>query len=190
MRPAVEALQDALLRNDVAGGPAVGAWAAQSPAAPWTDGVEPSSALRWVGLPFPAALAAPPVTSAVVVGDDATGTVTGIELDAWTEVVPYPAGAAAVAANLSAPDARAPNVILLAVPPDTTKQWTETSLFSVVEEALELADCRMVDLDAARRVPGFLPAAYLSEFDAADVGLRKFLGLAHTFPSRWVSAQT
>jgi hypothetical protein len=130
------------------------------------------------------------VTSVVVVGDDVAGTVTGIELDAWTEVVPYPTGAAAVAANLSAPDARAPNVILLAVPPDTSKPWMESGLFSVVEEALELADCRMVDFDAARRVPGFLPAVYVSEFDEDDVGLRRFLGLAHSFPSRWVSAES
>jgi hypothetical protein len=125
-----------------------------------------------------------------VVGDEATGEVTGVELDAWTEVVPNATGAAAVAANLSAPDARAPNVILLAVPPDTSAPWTESALFSVVEEALELADCRMVDFDATRRVPGFLPAVYLSEFDEDDVGLRRFLGLAHSFPSRWVSAVT
>jgi hypothetical protein len=190
VRASADALQDALLRDDIAGRPPVSSWAAQVPAAPWTDDVDSSSARRWVGLPFPASLAAAPVTSVVVVGDDVTGTVTGIELDAWTEVVPYPTGAAAVAANLSAPDARAPNVILLAVPPDTSKQWTEGGLFSVVEEALELADCRMVDFDAARRVPGFLPAVYVSEFDDDDFGLRKFLGLGQSFPSRWVSAET
>ena len=190
VRAAADTLQDALLRDDLGASPPAGTWAAQSPAAPWADGVDPSLARRWVGLPFPAALAAPPVTSVVVVGDEATGEVTGVELDAWTEVVPNATGAAAVAANLSAPDARAPNVILLAVPPDTSAPWTESALFSVVEEALELADCRMVDFDATRRVPGFLPAVYLSEFDEDDVGLRRFLGLAHSFPSRWVSAVT
>jgi hypothetical protein len=190
VRDAADALQDALLRDDLAGSEAVGTWASQSPAAPWADGVDPSAARRWVGLTFPAALAAPPVTSVVLVGDDVTGAVTGIELDAWTEVVPSRTGAAAVAANLSAPDARAPNVILLAVPPDTSQPWTESALFSVVEEALELAECRMVDYDATRRVPAFLPAVYLAEYDEDDVGFRKLLGVAHTFPSRWVSASS
>ena len=190
VRNAADSLQDALLHNDLTASPPVGTWAAQSPAAPWADGVDPASAHRWVGLPFPVALAGPPVTSVVVVGDNVTGVVTGIELDAWTEVVPNPTGAAAVAANLSTPDARAPNVILLAVPPDTSTPWTEDALFSVVDEALELADCRMVDFDAVRRVPAFLPAVYLAQFNEDDVGLRRFLGLAHNFPTRWVSEAT
>ena len=115
---------------------------------------------------------------------------TGIELDAWTEVVPHPTGTAAVTANLSAPDARAPNLILLAVPPDTSKPWTDASLLSVVDEALELADCRMVDLDAARRVPALLPAVYLAEFDEDDLGVRRFLNVADKFPVRWVAKET
>jgi hypothetical protein len=105
-------------------------------------------------------------------------------------VVPNLVGTAAVTANLSAPDARAPNLILMAVPPDVTQPWTEDSLLSVVDEALDLADCRTVDLDAARRVPALLPAVYLAEFDEDDLGLRRFLNLANTFPSRWVAKET
>ncbi len=119
-----------------------------------------------------------------------SGAVTGIELDAWTEVVPNAAGAGAVTANLTAPDARAPNVILLAVPPDTSKPWTTEALLSVVDEALELADCRMVDLDATRRVPALLPAVYLAEFDEDDLGIRHFLNAANQFPVRWVAKET
>ena len=115
---------------------------------------------------------------------------TGIELDAWTEVVPNRDGTAAVTANLTAPDARAPNVILLAVPPDITKPWTEEALLSVVDEALELADCRMVDLDATRRVPALLPAVYVAEFDENDLGLRHLLNAATEFPVRWVAKET
>ena len=86
---------------------------------------------------------------------------TGIELDAWTEVVPDPAGTGGRRREPRRAGARAPNVILLAVPPDTSKPWTTDALLSVVDEALELADCRIVDLDAARRVPALLPAIYL-----------------------------
>ena len=154
------------------------------------DSVDAASAHAWVGLPFPAALGPAPVTSVVIVGDDASGAVTGIELDAWTEVVPNPTGTAAVTANLTAPDARAPNLILLAVPPDTSKPWTQESLLSVVDEAMELADCRMVDLDATRRVPALLPAVYLAEFDENDLGIRRFLNVANKFPVRWVAKET
>ncbi len=190
VRAAATSLEDALLRDDLAASAPVHLWAAQSPAKPYVSTVDPAAAHAWVGLPFPAALGAAPVTSAVIVGDNASGAVTGLELDAWTEVVPDAVGTAAVTANLSAPDARAPNVILMAVPPDTAKPWTQESLLSVVDEALELADCRMVDLDATRRVPALLPAVYLAEFDENDLDIRHLLNAATTFPVRWVAKET
>jgi hypothetical protein len=191
VRSPVANLTGALLRDDLAGSASVGSWAAQSPAAPYVaETVDAASAHAWVGLPFPGALDSAPVTSVVIVGDGASDAVTGVELDAWTEVVPDPAGTAGVAANLAAPDARAPNVILLAVPPDPSQPWTQESLLSVVDEALELADCRMVDFDATRRVPALLPAVYLAEFDENDLGVRPFLNGAEAFPVRWVASDT
>lgn len=190
VRSAAACLNEALLRDDLAGSAPVHLWAAQSPAAPYVNTVAAASARAWVGLPFPAALGAAPVTSAVIVGDDVSLVVTGIELDAWTEVVPNRTGAAAVTANLTAPDARAPNVILLAVPPDITKPWTQEALLSVVDEVLELADCRMVDLDATRRVPALLPAVYVAQFDEDDLGIRRLLSAARQFPVRWVAKET
>jgi hypothetical protein len=189
VRSAVASLNEALLRDDLAGRPPIHFWAAQSPVAPYVNTVVAKSAHAWVGLPFPAALGPAPITSVVIVGD-AKGAVTGIELDAWTEFVPNPTGTAAVTMNLSAPDARAPNLILIAVPPDINKPWTQESLLSVVDEALELADCRMVDLDAARRVPALLPAVYVAEFAEDDLNVRHFLNLADKFPVRWVAKET
>jgi hypothetical protein len=190
VRGGAASLNEALLRDDLAGRTSVGWWAAQTPAAPYVASVDAASARSWVGLQFPAALGDAPVTSALIVGDDVSGAVTGIELDAWTEVVPNAAGTGAVTANLTAPDARAPNVILLAVPPDTSKPWTTEGLLSVVDEAAELADCRMVDLDATRRVPALLPAVYLAEFDENDLGIRRLLNTANQFPVRWVAKGT
>jgi hypothetical protein len=186
VRSPIASLNDALLRDDLAGSAPVRSWAAQTPAAPYVETVPAASAHSWVGLSFPGALGAAAIASIVVVGDAASGAVTGVELDAWTEVVPDPIGTGAVTANLSAPDARAPNVILIAVPPDITKPWTQESLLSVVDEALELSDCRMVDFDATRRVPALLPAIYLAEFDEDDLGVRRLLKAADTFPSRWI----
>ncbi len=101
-------------------------------------------------------------------------------------MVPDRGGAGAVAANLSSPDSRAPNTILLAVPGDLTAPWTQESLFSVLDEALELARCRLVDLDASRRVPAVLPAIYISEFDD-EVPWRDLIAHAVEFPARYVS---
>jgi hypothetical protein len=190
VRSPIADLNAALLRDDLAGSMPIRSWAAQSPAAPYVETVDAASANSWVGLTFRAALGSAPVTSIVLVGDDASGAVTGIELDAWTEVVPDSIGTAGVAANLSAPDARAPNLILLAVPPDISKRWTQESLLSVVDEALELADCRMVDFDATRRVPALLPAIYLAEFDEDDLDIRRFLNAADRFPVRWIAKET
>jgi hypothetical protein len=187
VRPAAASLGEALLMDELAGVETADIWAAQSPATPYSDEVDPASRSSWLGLPHPGPLGTGPAICAVLVGEDASGAVTGIELDSWTEVVPAPEGTAAVAANLSAPDARPPNVILMAVPPDVGQPWTEEALLSVVDEAIELADCRLVDLDATRRVPALLPACYLAEFDEDDLAIRRFLADARTFPTRWVA---
>ncbi len=191
MRAPAQRLVDAMLRDDLAGTAAVGCWASQTPAAPYAAGVDAAAARQWVGQRFPAPLGDAPVTSAVLVGDaPPQGAVAGIELDAWTEVVPDRGGTGGVAANLAAPGARAPNLILLAVPPDASKPWTTDALLSVVDEALELAQCRLVDLDAARRVPALLPATYLTGFNADDLGVRHLLNAANQFPPRWVGKGT
>jgi hypothetical protein len=188
VRDAAGALVHALLLDDLEGRPQVGVHAAQSPAEPYEAGVASADKRRWVGAQLPVRLGRAPVTSAVVVGEvPASGSVVGIELDAWTEVVPSSSGSAAVAANLSAPDARAPNVILLAVPPDAQSQWTTESLFSVVDEAVELAECRLVDFEGARRAPLFLPAAYIAQYD--DTGANQLLQIvkkANAFPGRYI----
>ncbi len=156
--------------------------------------VDAASARRWVGLPFPARSgprARSPAPS--IVGDDPARRRDRHRAGCLDRGRPGAAGPAAVAANLTAPDARAPNVILLAVPPDTASPWTTESLLSVVDEALELADCRMVDLDATRRVPLFLPAVYLAEFRRGrprHPALLQIVHKANTFPGRWVAKET
>ena len=161
VRTAVRALDDALLADDLAGRAAVPLAAAQTPAAPYADGQQ----TRWLGLPFPGPLGAGPFLCLVIAGDTTAAELVGLELDAWAEIVPDRAGVGAVAANLSAPDARAPNTVLLAVPADVTKDWTEDAMFSIVDEALELARCRMVDLDASKRAPALLPACFIADYD-------------------------
>jgi hypothetical protein len=139
----------------------------------------------WVGGVLPLPLSATPVTSVVAVGTGTLdGTVTGIELDAWSEVVPDRVASGAVTANLAAPNSRAPNTILLGVP--GTTEWTRSALFGVVDEALTLAQCRLVDLDAVKRIPRLLPAIYLSDYDVDDgKPWRDFVAASAVDPARW-----
>lgn len=190
VRDAARALDEALLLGQLVGRSDVATVAGQVPPLPYAAAVIGDDARRWVGLPFPGALGAAQVLNVVVVGDGdgAAGPAVGVELDSWVEVVPEAAGSAAVAANLSAPDSRAPNTILLAVPADAARPWTQEALFSVVDEALELATARLVDLDASKRVPALLPAVYLSEV-AEPRTWGQVVALQKVFPVRYVATR-
>jgi hypothetical protein len=198
VRDAARALDEALLHGELRRQKVVGLRAGQTPALAGRLAVGASDqdvavARRWVGTGLPAGLGSEPVVSFVAVHDDqppAPGRVVGIELDAWVEVVPEADGAGAVAANLASPDSRAPNTILLAVPADIDQPWTRDSLFSVIDEALELAECRMVDLDASRRVPGLLPAIYISEYDDDRPRYRDLVSQLDHMPSRFLAKGT
>ncbi|MFD4959592.1 hypothetical protein [Microbacterium sp. NPDC058389] len=160
VRAPLAELDEAMLLDDLAGRGSLTLAAAQVPVQPY----ENSAARSWVNGVHPAPLGRMPVTTVVTAGSAPLAAAsTGIELDTWTEVVPDDTSVGAVAANLPAPDARAPNTILLAVP--GTGAWTQSRLFGVVDETIALADARLVDLDAVKRVPALLPAVYISEFD-------------------------
>ena len=59
------------------------------------------------------------------------------------------------------PDARAPHAILIAVPPDLTKPWTEEMLLHVVGETFDLAKIRSIEhRDLPRRTP-VIPMGYV-----------------------------
>ena len=60
----------------------------------------------------------------------------------------------------------------------------------MVDEGAELADCRMVDLDATTKDSALPLTVYLAEFDEDDSDIRHFLNLANKFPVRWVAKET
>lgn len=69
----------------------------------------------------------------------------------------------AVAFHFDEPGARAPQAILLAVPPDDREVWDLATLEAILLETLELAKLRAVDPDAlagVEEVGHFLPALY------------------------------
>jgi hypothetical protein len=75
------------------------------------------------------------------------------------------------------PDARAPQAILIAVPPDPSRPWNAGTLLQVVRETFDLARIRSVEhRDLPRRTP-IVPMTYVlhgalwpQEMDPAILG--------------------
>ncbi|MDQ6688610.1 MAG: hypothetical protein M3Z50_13610 [Actinomycetota bacterium] len=100
-----------------------------------------------------------------------SGPLAGLVLDEWTEVLPArtttanptaPAPVqnlltAGVAANVAAPDSRAPQAILLAISPDG-QRWSSDRIRALLEETLELAQLRTVGLERVGLAGRLLPA--------------------------------
>ncbi len=83
-------------------------------------------------------------------------------VDAWQDVVPNATETTGVSFHYDAPGARAPQTLLLAVPPSAvTSNWSLEMLAASVREALALAGMRGVQIDQLAAVPRFLPATYL-----------------------------
>jgi hypothetical protein len=116
---------------------------------------------RWVGEAPPRADTEP--VSLVVVapgGVDATRPVHGLLVDEWTEVVPAGRVQTGVTFEYDAPGAAAPQAVLLGLAPEGTGSWQPATLAQVLEEALDLAVARAVDVDSLGAAGHFLPALY------------------------------
>jgi hypothetical protein len=96
----------------------------------------------------------------------------GLLFDTWTEQLPgltsvttsgyEPAEVTGMAFSVDAPDAYPPQAILLAVIPDQSRGWALDFLFDVVQETLELAKMRTVDLGDLPRLGRVIPALHSS----------------------------
>lgn len=133
---------------------------------------------RWVGLPETAeqAIAAGQLSLVVQLPQsvDATLPLAGLLVDEWVEVVPSRSETTGIAFQHDAPEARAPQAILLAVPPVIGAPWTAWSLHRLLLETLDAAKLRAIDAEALDNaalnpVPGaqalaeaahFLPALF------------------------------
>lgn len=124
----------------------------------------PTANDRWLGLPLDPAhpLAQGRVAiEAIAVGDPAAAPVfAGLMLDEFLDRIPSPNTSAGVAFHFDEPDARAPQTLLLAVCPDSRKTWDFDLLRTILEETLELAKIRGVDLDSLQEAGQILPALY------------------------------
>jgi hypothetical protein len=174
VREGVGRIDDALLYAEALGSPEqVSLHVAQLPYRPGD---------RWVGLP---ATADQPiqggrlslVAQAAAAPKPAAGPLVGLVIDEWTEVVPASTQVTGLSFHFDQPNSRAPQAILLAVPPTEDHVWNLETLESVVLETLDLADVRLADPATLARagstaaVPGaghYLPAIYLASSPADE----------------------
>ncbi|MEY9987994.1 hypothetical protein ABIE67_000026 [Streptomyces sp. V4I8] len=106
--------------------------------------------------------------------------IAGIVFDEWAEVlpgadvlaatktgqdpVPVESELTGVAFHFDRPDAKAPQAVLIAVPPNPVRGWTADGLALVVRDTLELAKMRAVDLSDLPLVDDILPACRVGDF--------------------------
>ena len=158
VRPAAGRLADALLYSEAAG--VSSDWTLKAGQTPFAEGD------RWVGAdghpkdPMPATGL---VFHCPADGPDLSGRVAAVVVDLWTEMIPAKRQTAGVALHFDAPGARAPHAILLAVPPARGTPWTLETLTGTVQDTLDLAKLRLVDLETLAWLGRYLPAAYIAD---------------------------
>jgi hypothetical protein len=166
IRPGSAALHDIVLAVEALQSAAAGLSTAQLPAA---------AGAPWVGLPFtgvtpPAARLAHVFSTPAPI--DPTAPFCGFLCDTFTEQVPglttiatgarkyEPAEVTGMAFTVDAPDAYAPQSILLAIAPDQTQGWSLDILLDTVRETLDLAKIRTVDLGDLPRLGRVFPVIH------------------------------
>jgi hypothetical protein len=108
-----------------------------TPGAPWIGGKIGTALPRgeWLSLTlFGAPFLAKPLRAALM-------------LDDWTETVPADRETTGVSFNFNRPNAVAPHAVLVAVPPVPRGHWEWEDLVGSVDEALNLAKVRAVEID-------------------------------------------
>ena len=91
-----------------------------------------------------------------------TGPVSGLVVDAWTEVIPDRRVISGVAVHVDAPSAKAPQSLLLALPP-TGGDWSFEEVLGIFRETLDRARQRAVGPEQVEGFGQFLPAVYLAD---------------------------
>ncbi|MEG3630129.1 hypothetical protein [Streptomyces poriticola] len=156
VRPKVDALDGALVAGEVLASSAPAALlVAQQP-------VPSAGAGRW--LATSAAQEGLRARYALVLAHDGSGASHGgLVMDSWSEVVPRAPGekgpeeVVGVAFDFDRPGARAPQSLLVAVPPDLTRGWCLEDVHACVEETLLMARIRTLDLADLPELAPVLP---------------------------------
>jgi hypothetical protein len=107
---------------------------------------------RWVGLPEtdtqPIAAGALSIVVQAADAFDVAQPMAGMMIDEWVEQVPARSEATGIAFQHDAPDSRAPQAVLLAVPPVPGRPWSAWDLQRLLLETLDAARLRTIDAEA------------------------------------------
>jgi hypothetical protein len=163
VRPRVGLLQDALATGAASAALADRGTAGRLRVSQWpqpaTATVEPWAALPTTGAP-PAARTSLVFEGAAAI--DRSGSIAGLLVDEWVEVVPSDHETTAVTFGYDAPGATAPQAILLGLPPATPHGWNAAAVEAIVLDARRLSLLRLVDVDLAPTAGHVLPALFLA----------------------------
>jgi hypothetical protein len=113
---------------------------------------------RWGALPGEAIGGRLSLVAQTAAAPAAGAALAGLVIDEWTEVIPARTQVTGLAFHVDQPNSRAPQAILLAVPPTEDHVWSLAALEAVVLETLDLARLRLVDLEALGRTSAALAA--------------------------------
>jgi hypothetical protein len=106
---------------------------------------------RWIGLRADPAIAMPAGKLSLVVHAEPTlnltQLLTGVLVDEWVEVIPSDRETTAITFQHDAPDQRAPQVMLLAVPASPGEPWTGAGLHRLLLDTLAQAQVRAIDAE-------------------------------------------
>ena len=156
VRPRVEALDGAAVAAETVAGTPAAAYVVAQPI------VDDEGARPWIAT-APPAEGPRPRCSLVMQRDGAGGDPCGLVVDSWTEVVPRAPGrhgpeeVVGVAFDYDRPGARAPQGLLIAVPPDPERGWCMEDLHACLDEALMLSRTRTLDLHDLPELRTVLP---------------------------------
>ncbi|MBI3541972.1 MAG: hypothetical protein HY075_01675 [Deltaproteobacteria bacterium] len=133
----------------------------------------PAVAGAWAGLAGDADSIVPGTISLVLLSRDADASDTdwyGLLVDEWPELVPSKREKTGVSFHHPSPKSRAPQAILVAVPPNVAaKKWDLATLQAVLQETLDFAKMRAVDTDLLGDFSQSIPALYLGANAAGAV---------------------
>jgi hypothetical protein len=157
INPVLDRCESVMLLAETLGGPLVQMRVGQLPGAPGQ---------RWVGLPkapnseYPQGLLS--LVAHTPFGYDGNAAYAGLILGYFQERIPAEQQTTAVACHYDQPGARPPQSLLLAVPPSVQQPWQWDDLVRTVNNTLDLARVRAVDLDALNHVGHHLPALVMA----------------------------
>ena len=171
VRPPLARLEAVQLEQRLAsGGEPLRAWT-NRPGDPWQTVPPPPSDTEVVRATRLTAVFGPPNVLPPQPAANTTGTVAVAVIDRFGETVPDPEHISSVAFSHDLPPARAPQAVVLAVPPDVDEELTPAVLVDIVADVRALARTRMADAAQLGAAAGALHLASLPAAGRSGVAL-------------------